>query len=288
MPKLSTGELIAAIRKKAGYSQEALARVLGVSYPTVNSWERGRSKPRSGHLTAIADLAEDLGVSRGPTVLVIDDDPTSCAVVEGFILGSEHPAAVETTTDASTGLLMCGTLRPDLLLLDVLMPGLDGFEVARKLESIAGLEGTMVVLMTASTDPRIEQRATDMGHSFINKPLTQEAIDDLRVRLGEGATIDVVLYEDVVWRDGSLGCPQPGMAYTQALEDGYPGTFAHLLGRKLRLTRERPADWMGKREGLDLAPRFDEFLFRKDRRRDPIDVGNELLASRADQVLIVV
>jgi hypothetical protein len=49
----------------------------------------------------------------------------------------------------------------------------------------------------------------------------EEAVDDLLVRLGDSATIEVVLYEDVVWLDGSLGCPQPGMAYTQALEDGY-------------------------------------------------------------------
>jgi len=49
----------------------------------------------------------------------------------------------------------------------------------------------------------------------------EEAVDDLLVRIGDDAQIEVVLYEDVVWRDGSLGCPQPGMAYTQALEDGY-------------------------------------------------------------------
>ncbi|MCL1693975.1 MAG: hypothetical protein M3096_09840, partial [Actinomycetia bacterium] len=49
----------------------------------------------------------------------------------------------------------------------------------------------------------------------------EEAVDDLFVRIGDEAQVEVVLYEDVVWRDGSLGCPQPGMAYTQALEDGY-------------------------------------------------------------------
>ena len=48
------------------------------------------------------------------------------------------------------------------------------------------------------------------------------AIDDLAVRLGLAAdVIEVVLTEDVTWRNGSLGCPQPGMSYTQALVDGY-------------------------------------------------------------------
>jgi CheY-like chemotaxis protein/DNA-binding transcriptional regulator YiaG len=186
MPILSTSELVAAIRQKAGYSQEALARVLSVSYPTVNSWERGRSSPRPQHLAALADLADDLGVSRGLIVLVIDDDAAACLVAEGFMVASEHPAAVTTTTDASEGLLMCGSLRPDLLLIDVLMPGLDGFEVARKVEAIPGLEHTRVVLVTSSTDPDIERRALDSGHSLVHKPLTQEAVDVLL----QGSAVD--------------------------------------------------------------------------------------------------
>lgn len=47
------------------------------------------------------------------------------------------------------------------------------------------------------------------------------AIADLAAMLGvDERTIDVVAWEEVVWRDGSIGCPQPGMAYTQALVDG--------------------------------------------------------------------
>ncbi len=54
-------------------------------------------------------------------------------------------------------------------------------------------------------------------------PLTQLAIADLAERLGmEGADeVIVVLAEDVTWRNGSLGCPEPGMSYTQALVDGF-------------------------------------------------------------------
>ena len=47
------------------------------------------------------------------------------------------------------------------------------------------------------------------------------AIEDLAARLGSEEGIVVVLVEDVIWPDGSLGCPQPGMSYTQALVDGY-------------------------------------------------------------------
>jgi hypothetical protein len=49
----------------------------------------------------------------------------------------------------------------------------------------------------------------------------QAALSDLAAMLGvDESTIDVVVWEEVVWSDGAIGCPQPGMAYTQALVDG--------------------------------------------------------------------
>jgi len=50
----------------------------------------------------------------------------------------------------------------------------------------------------------------------------QQATDDLTERLAISADqVEFIVYETVTWRDGSLGCPMPGMAYTQALQDGY-------------------------------------------------------------------
>ena len=51
--------------------------------------------------------------------------------------------------------------------------------------------------------------------------LVQKAKQDLAARLNiEIAAIELVRFDEVTWRDGSLGCPQPGMAYTQALVNG--------------------------------------------------------------------
>lgn len=52
-------------------------------------------------------------------------------------------------------------------------------------------------------------------------PDVRAVVDDLAERLDiDPAEITVVLDEAVVWRDGSIGCPEPGMNYTQALVDG--------------------------------------------------------------------
>jgi hypothetical protein len=46
------------------------------------------------------------------------------------------------------------------------------------------------------------------------------AMADLRTRIGADVDIEVISTEEVTWTDGGLGCPEPGMSYTQALVDG--------------------------------------------------------------------
>ena len=58
--------------------------------------------------------------------------------------------------------------------------------------------------------------------SFATNPQAQQAISDLAERLQiEPQTITVTRVEVVTWPNGSLGCPEPGMMYTQALIDGF-------------------------------------------------------------------
>lgn len=53
--------LVRALRKSLGITQEKLAQKLGVSFPTINRWENGRSKPSPLALKQIEDLLKDLG-----------------------------------------------------------------------------------------------------------------------------------------------------------------------------------------------------------------------------------
>jgi putative transcriptional regulator len=56
----SSAELVRNIRKKTGWTQERLAREVGVSFPTVNSWERGRRKPMPFLMKRLQELADTL------------------------------------------------------------------------------------------------------------------------------------------------------------------------------------------------------------------------------------
>lgn len=67
----------------------------------------------------------------------------------------------------------------------------------------------------SETDP------TETDSSPQHPPAVAEAVKDLAQRLGvEESEIELVSQEEVTWRDGSLGCAEPGMSYTQALVDG--------------------------------------------------------------------
>jgi hypothetical protein len=62
----------------------------------------------------------------------------------------------------------------------------------------------------------------------VPQELLDEIIAGLAARVGvERAAVRVIRAEQVVWPDGSLGCPQPGMVYTQALVDGYHVVLEH-------------------------------------------------------------
>lgn len=178
MGSIPTPLLAAAIRRETGWSQEALARELGVSFATVNAWERGRSRPLPRHRVSLEEMGKRVGVSRNLVVLVVDDDPAACAIVEGLLASSERSVNVVTTTSGSEGLLLCGALKPDVLFLDILMPDIDGLEVARRVDRIPGLERIRIVFITSSRDPRLIERARGAGAvDVLLKPLSQESVD---------------------------------------------------------------------------------------------------------------
>ncbi|MBI4527699.1 MAG: hypothetical protein HY695_28215 [Deltaproteobacteria bacterium] len=69
--------------------------------------------------------------------------------------------------------------------------------------------------------PAAEVKGESMSPQAAEGPAARAAKMDLAKRIGvDEDKIKVVRYEEVTWRDGSLGCPRPGMAYTQALVNG--------------------------------------------------------------------
>lgn len=180
---LDTAGLVARIRAATGETQESLARRLGVSFPTVNAWERGRSTPRTVHRRQLEQLAQDLGIEFAINILVIDDDPTTSELIEAAAQDVDGALSVHSALDGWEGLLRCGSLQPALLFLDIMMPGIDGLEVARRIPEIEGLDRTAVFFVTSSRDRGVLDRARSLGRGVLLKPIDLDEVSALMRQL---------------------------------------------------------------------------------------------------------
>jgi len=105
------------------------------------------------------------------TVLVVDDTPENIDVLRG-VLKSYYK--VKVAINGTQALKLCRLGQPpDLVLLDVMMPGMDGFEVCRRLKSEPATEGIPVIFVTAMNDVHDEVQGFEAGGvDYINKPVT--------------------------------------------------------------------------------------------------------------------
>jgi len=114
-----------------------------------------------------------------PTVLIVDDTPTNLGVVVEFL--EENGFRVVVAQDGKEGLQRAAFIKPDLILLDVMMPGMDGFEVCRQLKATIATRDISVIFMTALADTASKLEGFKVGGvDYITKPL---AIEEMLARV---------------------------------------------------------------------------------------------------------
>ena len=107
-------------------------------------------------------------------ILVVDDTKTNIEVLEG-ILSSQYDVFV--ALDGRKALFLTEKVKPDLILLDVMMPELDGYETLREMKSRNILGGTPVIFLTAKSDPKSEQIGLNLGAvDYIGKPFSPDLV----------------------------------------------------------------------------------------------------------------
>lgn len=148
----------------------------------------GGAAPSAG-----AGAAEPLAAGSAGTVLVIDDDPTSRALVRR-VLGREG-YRVEEAPDGESGLRVARELRPDVITLDVMMPGLDGWSVLGLLKEDPDVADIPVVMLTIADE---EQLGYALGASeYLMKPIARDRlVAVLRKHGRRGDARQVLVVED--------------------------------------------------------------------------------------------
>ncbi len=108
-------------------------------------------------------------------VLIVDDEQSFREAVRVALEMAGF--AVHEAADGPEGLDMAGQLVPDVILLDVRLPGADGFEVCRKLKDNPATKAVPVIFVTAVNDPDLQSRVTAAGGTTsLTKPFRLDAL----------------------------------------------------------------------------------------------------------------
>lgn len=108
---------------------------------------------------------------KNASILIVDDQQTNIDLLEEF-LTMQGFTNIETTTDPKNTVSLFGTFNPDLVLLDLMMPELSGYEVMDQLEPLIPKDSYLPILvLTADISPSAKQRALSRGaRDFLTKP----------------------------------------------------------------------------------------------------------------------
>jgi putative two-component system response regulator len=110
-----------------------------------------------------------------PRVLVVDDDRRNVKLLEGYLLPERYE--VLKAYSAEEALTLLGKSQVDLMLLDIMMPGLDGYEVCKRVKARESTRFIPVILITALDDLQAKVRGIEAGaDDFLSKPANREEL----------------------------------------------------------------------------------------------------------------
>lgn len=126
------------------------------------------------------------GAGAGPHILLVDDNEQNLELLEAYL--DDLHGTTATAVDGHEALVAIGSRRPDLILLDVMMPRMSGFQLCQKLKSDPATRGIKVVLVTALNELSDVERGADVGaDGFLSKPVSrQDLLETIRRCLAGG------------------------------------------------------------------------------------------------------
>lgn len=146
--------------------------------------------------------------TRPPRVLIVDDDPKGAELLEAYLSGTDCDLRI--AEDGEQALREVAQWHPDVVLLDVMMPRISGFEVCKRLRSDPATRDVGIVMVTALDQPSDVDRAVEVGtDDFITKPINKA---DLLLRVRS-------LLESVRNKKPEL---ERALTYIQSVERGAP------------------------------------------------------------------
>ncbi|MEE9566392.1 MAG: response regulator [Desulfobacteria bacterium] len=110
-----------------------------------------------------------------PLILIVEDNPASLDILQTRL--TAHDYNVITATDGEAGLAMARETQPDLILLDIMMPKMDGIEVCRRIKADTSLPFMPIIMVTAKVDSKDVVAGLEAGaNEYLTKPVDHTAL----------------------------------------------------------------------------------------------------------------
>lgn len=113
-----------------------------------------------------------MDVPRPPRILIAEDRPDGVELMEAFLANTDYE--VESAIDGEETLRKVQEWKPDVILLDIMMPKISGFEVCKRLKASPATRDIAILMVTALDQPHDIDRAVDAGtNDFLTKPINK-------------------------------------------------------------------------------------------------------------------
>ncbi|HTY62634.1 MAG TPA: response regulator [Acidobacteriota bacterium] len=169
------------------YTTFEISQICGVNPTTVQNWVKGKKlkafQTPGGHRRIrredLISFMKEFGMpfpdgflQNPPLAMIVDDENDILDMLEDLLKSGESEINVVRAQSGIAALLMIGEYRPDLLILDIMMPGMNGYEVCRKLKANSGTQNIKIVAISGDHSPAVRDRILNAGADlFFTKPL---------------------------------------------------------------------------------------------------------------------
>lgn len=114
-------------------------------------------------------------------VLIVDDNPTNLKLVAYLVRANGYD--VDTAGDAETALAAIAANQPDVILMDLQLPGIDGLELTRRLKADPATKSVAIIAVTAYAMKGDQEKALEAGcDDYVAKPIDTRALPELIAR----------------------------------------------------------------------------------------------------------
>lgn len=118
----------------------------------------------------------------GEPILIVDDNATNLKLARVLLAGEGYE--VRAASDAAEAFTMLESFRPRMILMDLQMPGMDGFELTRRLKADPAMKGIVILALTAYAMKGDEEKARAAGcDGYVSKPIDTRALPALIAKI---------------------------------------------------------------------------------------------------------